>query len=95
MKLYDKYGPIITDEESEIFLSELVEKLKSEDVIILDFSSIIAMTTKSSKTVFGNIYLKLGREEFYRRIIIKNSTPTIQEIIYDSILNSIKNQKVF
>jgi hypothetical protein len=94
MKLHDKFGPIITDEESEVFFLELVEKLKDGDIITLDFSNIIAMTTKSSKTVFGNIYLELGREEFYRRIIFKNTTPTIQEIIYDSILNTIKNQNV-
>lgn len=94
MNLNDKYGPIITDEDSEEFLLELEKKLEDEDIITIDFSQVIAMTTKSSKTVFGRIYLKLGREEFYRRILIKNATPTIQEIIYDSILNSIKNQKV-
>lgn len=93
--IQNKYGPIISDDESIKILSELEKMLeKSNDKIEIDFSGVIAMTTKSAKTIFGNLYLKLSASGFYNKLAIINATSTIQEIIYDAIVNNIKNKTV-
>jgi hypothetical protein len=52
------------------------------------------MSTKSAKRIFGSLYSILKPEEFYNKVLVINASNTIQEIIYDSILNSLNNLKV-
>lgn len=89
--LYSKYGPIISDEESEAIFSTLKEKLNNHDFIKIDFDNIVAMSTKSAKRIFGTLYSQLGPEKFYERIHITNASNTLQEIIYDAIVNFVTN----
>ena len=87
LNLNKKYGPIISDEESDIIYKELLLNINKGESITLNFKDIIAMSTKSAKKIFGELYFKLNSENFYKRIIIENAAPTLQEIIYDAIVN--------
>ena len=82
-----KYGPIISDEESDIIFQELKKHIENGESVTLNFVDIIAMSTKSAKKIFGELYFTLKSKEFYDRIIITNASNTLQEIIYDAIVN--------
>lgn len=95
ISIYNSYGPIISDEESAKILASLNELLaKHKEKIEIDFANVIAMTTKSAKNIFGSLYLQLSPDGFYDRLAITNASSSIQEIIYDAILNNITNRAV-
>lgn len=87
VNLNQKYGPIISDEESDIIYKNLLMHINNDENITLNFQDVIAMSTKSAKKIFGELYFKLKSKDFYDRIIIQNATETLQEIIYDAIVN--------
>lgn len=85
------YGPIISDEESDIIYQKLKTHIDNGESVTLNFIDIIAMSTKSAKKIFGKLYFKMKSKEFYDRIIIINASNTLQEIIYDAIVNFFTN----
>ncbi len=93
-KLYEKYGPIISDDESELIFNELNHLVSEGKAVNIKFDGVIAMTTRSAKRIFGTLHSNLKSEKFYNLIRIENASNTLQEIIYDSIINYISNTEI-
>ena len=63
--------------------------MKNEKLLI-DFANIKSMATYNAKQIFGQLYLNLGAEDFFKKIIIKNASPSILAIIKLGITDSLK-----
>ena len=84
MKIIDlqKYAPIISDDKAgDNILNEIIESLKTDDVISIDMKDIKSMATYSAKQIFGKLYSNLGPEDFFNRIEIRNATDNVKTII--------------
>lgn len=93
IKLSNYDTTISSEELGEDILNEIRISLKSDDKVALDFSNIDAITTFCAKQIFGNIYIELGEEEFYKRIGFHNVPEDIQFIITRSIYDAIEQNK--
>lgn len=77
-----EYAPSIGEEDDgKRILAEIKAHLASSDEIILDFSGIQTLATICAKLIFGTLYNELGKEQFYNRILIANSTRTVKRSI--------------
>lgn len=91
----ETYGQIISDNKlGTTILNNIENSLKENDSIILDFSNVKSMATYNAKQIFGQLYIKLGSSLFFKKIAIKNATPSIQAIIKLGINDSIKKVRV-
>lgn len=73
-----KLGKNITN---DIVGAQIYEKIKNcleQDSVTLDFSDVNVMTTFCAKQIFRPLLEELGEEEFNKRILFKNITPTIE-----------------
>ncbi len=78
----DDYAPMISDDKAgETILNEIVESLKSNEIVCIEMKSIKSMATFSAKQIFGKLYLQLGPEAFFNRIEIKNASDNVKTII--------------
>lgn len=76
------YAPIISDNNSgEEILNEIMESLKTNEVISIDMKGVKSMATFSAKQIFGKLYSDLGPENFFNRIEIINASDNIKTII--------------
>lgn len=94
MKTIDltKYAPVFSNEEigKNVFL-EIMSALKTDDGVVIDMTGIKSMATCCSKQVFGELYKKMGAEDFYKRVFIKGATDNVKVIIRLGIKNVIEN----
>lgn len=66
---------------NDIVGNQIYEKIKAglnKDSVTLDFSDVNVMTTFCAKQIFRPLLEELGEEEFNKRILFKNITPTIE-----------------
>lgn len=89
-----KYGPIISDKEigSEIH-HMIVDSLKNNDVLEVDFSTIISMATYCAKQVFGRLYIDLGSEIFFEKIKFQNVNDDLKIIIKMGIQSALEEEE--
>jgi hypothetical protein len=77
-----KYGTIFSDEEmGRDFLLEINQCLQNTNPVTLDFDKVLTMTTFNAKQIFGELYSSLGPEDFFKKIIFKNTSKNIVTII--------------
>lgn len=86
--LYHDYGAILTQEECEIIKVKVEMFLESGKEVIFNFKSVSAMPTKGAKTIFGFLYMELGKEKFSKQIKFTNISSILTQIIYDALLDS-------
>lgn len=87
-----KYGPTITN---DIIAMEIYKMIEGEDVennvVQIDTTGIITMTSKCAKAIFGNLYKKLGASKYYQNVRIINYSMTL-EMIIDEAVDSCGNE---
>ena len=90
----NKYAPLITRKDlGEEIYSALCKALDNNEVVDIEMGNIISMTTFCAKQIFGRVFVKLGREEFNKRIHMKNTSEDVQFIIRIGITNALKEAK--
>ena len=96
MKTLDliSYAPIISDKEIG---NEIYEKIKallsSGEIVEIDLSQIKSMATFCAKQIFGKLYIDLGSEKFFERVVLKNANNDIKSIVRIGIQHSISENK--
>jgi STAS-like domain of unknown function (DUF4325) len=89
-----KYGQIISDDElGKKIADEISSLLKKNIKIIIDFSGVQSMVTYNAKQIFGELYLELGSEDFFKRIQLKNISSNLEYIIRLGIQDSINSRE--
>lgn len=89
----NKYGPIIG---SKSIGDEIYENIKKElsknDSIEINVSEIKSMATFCAKQIFGKLYLELGSELFFEKIIIKGADADLKTIIQIGIQHALSEK---
>jgi hypothetical protein len=94
MRISDTATAIADKEVGEEVLSKIEAALRQNEKVILDFDGISVMTTFCGKQIFGRLYLKIGADEFFRRLTLKNVRDDLKIIIEQGILNALDSQKI-
>ena len=90
----EKYGQIISDDElGKKIASHINDLLNKNSKVIIDFSGVQSMATYNAKQIFGELYLKLGSEDFFKRIQLKNISSNLEYIIRLGIQDSIHSRE--
>ena len=81
------YAPVISSDEVAGGIYETIKKSlgETEGEVIIDFSSIRIISTKCAKLIFGQLYVELGPQTFFDRIIIQNANENVRPSISDGI----------
>lgn len=84
------YGLNITTQElgGKIY-NDIINILKEEDQVLLNFNDVMTMTTFCAKQIFGQLFNELGQEEFNKKIKFEDLNEDLQAIIIHGIENSI------
>ena len=84
------YGPVISDDNvgTKIY-NDINNLLVNDDIVVVDFSGIIAMTTYCAKEIFGQLCKNLTRAIYQKRIQLENASDDIQFIISRGIESAI------
>lgn len=89
-----EYAPIISDKEAgNTIYSKIKSVLENNEIVTVDFSSMISMATFCAKQIFGQLYVELGGTDFFTRIIIKNANDNIKTIINEGIESALNSGK--
>ena len=90
----EKYGQIISDDElGKKIANEIRSLLKKNNNVVIDFSGVQSMVTYNAKQIFGELYLELGSEDFFKRIQLKNISSNLEYIIRLGIQDSINSRE--
>ncbi len=85
-----QYGPIISDKAiGQQILSEIKSHLPNNEKIEIDLSGIKSMATFCAKQIFGNLYIEMGSNVFFDKIIFINTSDDVKLIIKIGIQNAI------
>ncbi|MGV0828345.1 STAS-like domain-containing protein [Empedobacter brevis] len=88
-----KYGPIISDKKiGDKIINEITSELEIHKKIEIDLKDVITMATFCAKQIFGQLYIKLGQEEFFENIKISHASNDMKIIINMGIQNAIEEE---
>ena len=83
------YGKIISNDElGKKVVDEIHLLLKESNKIVIDFLGVQGITLYNAKQIFGELYLKLGSGDFFKRIQLKNISSNLEYIIRLGIQDS-------
>lgn len=85
------YSSVISDKSlgSRIY-DDINMALSTNKSIVIDLDDVIVMTTFCAKQVFGRLFVLLGQEQFYERVLIRGATSDFKIIIQESIQSAIE-----
>jgi hypothetical protein len=90
----EHYGKIISDDElGKKIAASIHALLNKNNKIIIDFLGVQSMATYNAKQIFGELYLELGSEDFFKRIQLKNISSNLEYIIRLGIQDSINSRE--
>lgn len=88
------YGKIMSNFElGKKVIDEIHLLLKESNKIVIDFLGVKSITFYNAKQIFGELYLKLGSEDFFKRIQLKNISSNLEYIIRLGIQDSINSRE--
>ena len=86
------FAPIISEKQQGEEVYSLIQSLEpNKNKVVIDFSSIKAMTTFCAKQIFGKLYIELTANVFYENIILKNVSEDVKFSISFGIKSAIKD----
>ena len=82
------YAPVIGDVlVADKILKDIKHSLTNDgESVIVDFSPIRVIATNCAKHIFGRLYVDMGGESFFSRIVVINASENVKV----SILNGIE-----
>lgn len=88
----EKYRPIISDKGiGEEIYNSIKDELEKGNNVTLEMSQIKSMATFCAKQIFGKLYMEIGPESFFERLILKNASDDLKAIIRVGIQNAIED----
>ena len=80
------FGSVINDKETgEAIYNSIRKALQGMAPIEIDFSGVITMATFCAKQTFGRLYIELGPQEFFNRLVLKNANSDLKFIVRTGI----------
>jgi len=92
--LHSLSGAIISEHSiGEIITQQIKAALAEAQFVEIDFAGIKAITTFTSKQIFGNLYLSMGNNDFFKKLYIKNATDTIKRTIKSGVQDALEEKE--
>ena len=86
-----EFGPIISSKTIGEQIYEMIKaKIKTGTPVVVQLQSIKSMATFCAKQIFGRLYLELGSEAFFEKIILKGADQDLKTIIQIGIQNALE-----
>jgi len=86
-----KYGKIIsTDDTSNTILKDIEKLLEKSELISINALGVV-ISTKSARLIFGNLYKKLSKLDFNKKIHFKNASTSFMFAVNEGILTELEN----
>lgn len=80
------FGSVINDKETgEALYSAIKVLLKENNTVEVNFSGVITMATFCAKQTFGRLYVELGPQDFFNRLVLKNANSDLKFIVRTGI----------
>lgn len=83
---------ITSQEIAKGYFQRIIEMNPRENEVLIDLGSVVTMTTKCARIIFGDIYIALGPELFYKNIVLENCSEGLQLVIEFGIEHAIKQR---
>ncbi|RIV25121.1 DUF4325 domain-containing protein [Fibrisoma montanum] len=88
-----EYGRVISESElGNQILEDINAMLIDNESIIIDFTDVISMATFCSKQIFGQLYISMTPQDFFKRITIKNASEDMRIIVRLGIEKALDDQ---
>ncbi len=86
-----EYGPIISSKTigTEVY-AKIKDQISENEQIEIDLSEIKTMATFCAKQIFGKLYLELGPELFFEKIVLKGASNDVKTIIQVGIQHALE-----
>ena len=92
--IISKYGTTFTSEkDTKSLISDILNILKENETIVIDFNEIQLMTTTAAKSILQIISDTYGYENIFKKVIFKNVTSDMKIIIATAVDGLEKKQK--
>lgn len=89
-----QYGPIVSSKTVGDEIYNLIKThLIKEEKLSIDLIDIKSMATFCAKQIFGRIYIELGSQQFFDRIILKGADNDLKTIIQIGIQHALEEKK--
>ena len=76
-----------------MFITTFLITTKESNKIVIDFLGVQGITLYNAKQILGELYLKLGSGDFFKRIQLKNISSNLEYIIRLEIQDSIHSRE--
>jgi hypothetical protein len=88
-----KYGPILSSKSVGDEIYKLIKsELEMSDKLTVDLADIKSMATFCAKQIFGKIYIEIGSQAFFDKIIIKGADNDLKTIIQIGIQHALQEK---
>jgi hypothetical protein len=88
-----EYGSAIVDKITGANIyARLNEMLLNDTVVIVKLDRTVTMATFCAKQIFGRLYVELGAESFFKRVLLTDASNELRYIITTGIKNALKDQ---
>lgn len=89
---FNEYSPSLS---AKVTAEEVFNKIwdlnPQENIVTIDLSQMVAMTTICARVIFGALYLRLGKDSFNRHIIFNGMSDTLRIVINWGIESAIES----
>lgn len=86
------FGSVINDMATgELLYNTIRQALTDYHQVEVDFTGVITMATFCAKQVFGKLYVELGSQPFFNRLILKNANSDLKFIVRTGIESALND----
>ncbi len=87
-----KYAPLVTDKTiAEQIYNQIMSLDPLNNVVEIDMTGIVSMTTVCAKIMFGNMVKAININVFYKNVIFKGLTDELELVINMGIASAIND----
>ncbi|WP_460501843.1 STAS-like domain-containing protein [Hymenobacter agri] len=88
-----EFGSAIVEKSvGEEIYHRVLAMLAANEIITIDLGKIITMATYCAKQIFGRLYIDLGSDVFFQRIVLANANKDLKYIVTTGIKNALHEQ---
>lgn len=92
---FSNYVPSLSDKnKAQQIYNEIMALSPNDNIIKVDLSGMIAMTTICARIIFGRLYVNLGQEVFYKNILLSNMEEPVKIVITWGIAKELENPTI-
>jgi hypothetical protein len=89
-----KFGTVINDTQTGSTIYNAIKNALSSarSPVEVDFLGVVTMATFCAKQIFGKLYVELGQESFFDKLVLKNASPELRFIIRTGIESALEDK---